>query len=56
MKKVQGNEEAKKKWENFWYYYKYHVLAGVFVPVSYTHLDVYKRQSGNYNCRRWFQG
>ena len=33
MKKVQGNEEAKKKWENFWYYYKYHVLAGVFVLV-----------------------
>lgn len=33
MKKVQGNEEAKKKWKNFWYYYKYHVLAGVFVLV-----------------------
>ena len=33
MKKLQGNEEAKKKWENFWYYYKYHVLAGVFILV-----------------------
>lgn len=33
MKKPQVNEESKKKWDNFWYYYKYHVLAGIFVLV-----------------------
>lgn len=33
MKKPQINDDKKKKWENFWYYYKYHVLAGVFVLI-----------------------
>ena len=33
MKKPQINDDKKKKWDNFWYYYKYHVLAGVFVLV-----------------------
>ena len=31
MKKPQINDDKKKKWDNFWYYYKYHVLAGAFV-------------------------
>ena len=31
MKKPQIDAEKKKKWDNFWYYYKYHVLAGVFI-------------------------
>lgn len=32
MKKLQiVNEEKKKKLDNFWYYYKFHVLAGIFV-------------------------
>lgn len=31
MKKPQMDTEKKKKWDNFWYYYKYHVLAGVFI-------------------------
>nr|WP_317361144.1 hypothetical protein [uncultured Blautia sp.] len=31
MKKPQINDDKKKKWDNFWYYYKYHVLAGVFI-------------------------
>lgn len=31
MKKL--NEEKMKKLDNFWYYYKYHVLAGVFVLI-----------------------
>lgn len=30
MRKLQVDEEKKKKWDNFWYYYKYHVLGGVF--------------------------
>lgn len=30
MKKLQVNEEKRKKLDNFWYYYKYHVLAGIF--------------------------
>ena len=33
MKKPQINDDKKKKWDNFWYYYKYHVLAGAFVLV-----------------------
>lgn len=33
MEIQKGKEERKKKWENFWYYYKYHVLVGVFVLV-----------------------
>ena len=28
--KVQISDNKKKKWENFWYYYKYHVLLGGF--------------------------
>ena len=31
MKKPQIDAEKKKKWDNFWYYYKYHVLAGAFI-------------------------
>lgn len=31
MKKPKINDDKKKKWDNFWYYYKYHVLAGAFV-------------------------
>lgn len=31
MKKLQVSEEKKKKLDNFWYYYKFHVLAGIFV-------------------------
>ena len=26
-------DELKNKWENYWYYYKYHTLAGMFVLV-----------------------
>lgn len=33
MKKPQINDDKKKKWDNFWYYYKYHVLAGAFALV-----------------------
>lgn len=33
MKESKISEEKKKKWDNFWYYYKYHVLAGLFVVV-----------------------
>ncbi len=28
--KVQISDDKKKKWENFWYYYKFHVLLGGF--------------------------
>lgn len=31
MKKPKMKEETRKKWDNFWYYYKYHVLAGAFI-------------------------
>lgn len=31
MKVGKTKEERKKKWDNFWYYYKYHVLIGAFV-------------------------
>lgn len=27
------SETAKKKWENYWYYYKWHTLAGIFVLI-----------------------
>lgn len=30
MKKLQMSEDKKKKLENFWYYYKFHVLIGAF--------------------------
>ncbi len=30
MKTEQTKEDRKKKWDNFWYYYKYHVLIGIF--------------------------
>lgn len=30
MKKLQLDEEHKKKLDNFWYYYKYHTMAAVF--------------------------
>ena len=30
MKTGKTKEDRKKKWENFWYYYKYHVLIGAF--------------------------
>lgn len=30
MKNLGMSEEKKKKIDNFWYYYKYHVLAGAF--------------------------
>ena len=31
MKAGKTKEERKRKWDNFWYYYKYHVLIGAFV-------------------------
>lgn len=31
MKAGQTKEDRKKKWDNFWYYYKYHVLIGAFI-------------------------
>lgn len=31
MKSEKTKEDRKKKWDNFWYYYKYHVLIGAFV-------------------------
>ena len=31
MKKPEMKEENRKKLDNFWYYYKYHVLIGAFV-------------------------
>lgn len=30
MKTEKTKEDRKKKWDNFWYYYKYHVLIGAF--------------------------
>lgn len=33
MKKVQASEDKKKKLENFWYYYKFHVLIGAFLLI-----------------------
>ena len=27
------NKDFKSKWDNYWYYYKYHTLAGIFVLV-----------------------
>lgn len=33
MKNIQNKEEKRKKWDNFWYYYKYHVLIAVFLLV-----------------------
>nr|WP_297874205.1 hypothetical protein [uncultured Blautia sp.] len=33
MKKPQITDDNRKKWDNFWYYYKYHVLAGAFVLI-----------------------
>lgn len=33
MKKLQFSEDKKKKWENFWYYYKFHVLIGIFAVI-----------------------
>ena len=30
MKTGKTKEDRKKKWDNFWYYYKYHVLIGAF--------------------------
>lgn len=33
MKEKKENKEFHAKWENFWYYYKYHVIAAVFVLV-----------------------
>lgn len=31
MKKIQSDKEFIKKIDNFWYYYKFHVLGGIFV-------------------------
>lgn len=31
MKAGKTKEDRKKKWDNFWYYYKYHVLIGAFL-------------------------
>ena len=40
---LDGSDEAKAKRTGLWQYLKDHVSTGVY-PVSYTHLDVYKRQ------------
>lgn len=50
MKKLQMNDEHQKKWENFWYYYKFHVLAVAFVVfclVIYIH-DMVSKVSYDY--------
>lgn len=31
-----NKEELKKKWENYWYYYKYHTIAGIFILILLT--------------------
>lgn len=31
MKKPQMKDETRKKVDNFWYYYKFHVLIGAFL-------------------------
>ena len=33
MKTEKTKEDRKKKWDNFWYYYKYHVLIGAFALI-----------------------
>ena len=33
MKTGQTKEDRKKKWDNIWYYYKYHVLIGAFALI-----------------------
>jgi hypothetical protein len=31
--KTMMSEQFKKKWENYWYYYKWHTFAGIFVLI-----------------------
>lgn len=31
MKKMHLDEEQRKKLDNFWYYYKFHVIGGIFI-------------------------
>ena len=35
-------------------YYEPFVGGGALAPVSYTHLDVYKRQGSTVSDRRWY--
>ena len=48
-----GRNRAHSKFYKFVYLF---IVSGMFVPVSYTHLDVYKRQVSEASCKRLLEG